>query len=1228
MRCLSSAVLSLLISTLGLLWLGPESGRQDSGYRTEFGQYLMKNNGKIPRANRRPSDWFFNQRAFPHDSIPHAQYSEAVAKARQMQASFDKRMDDPPVWEPVGPVNIPGRITDLAVHPSDPNTIYATSASGGVFKSADLGETWLPIFDSEGVAATGSVAIDPTDTDVIYVGTGEANPSRNSYEGTGIYKSTDAGATWSLVGLSEARRIGRIIVDPLHPDTVFAAVYGTGFGGPSYVRGVYRSKDGGQTWEQRLFVGTLVGCIDLAMHPESGVMLAAMYERPQGAGSAVWRSDDRGESWTLISGSGGLPSTSLYAGRIGVTIDPVSGTAYTQINDGSGDFYGVYRSDDLGLTWTQTNDASLEDLNASWSGGWYFGQIRVAPGRPNEVYPSGLDIWRSVDGGDHYTNVSGGPVHVDQHALYILPSNPDILYAGCDGGVYYSEDRGDNWRLLGDMANDQFYAIEVDYQAPERVYGGTQDNGTLGSRDGSENWDHLIGGDGFYCLVDYTNSDILYGELQRGTLLKSYDRGDSWQWILYGVDGSEPTNWSTPVVMDQNDPEVLYYGTYRVYKTENGGFQWTPISNALTYNTVTTIAVASSDPNVVYAGTEDGAVYVTVDGGDIWSLIVSSLPVRYVTRLQVDHFDAATVYVSLSGYRQDLDFLPHVYRSTNYGQDWTSISGDLPDAPVNDIIVDFYHDSTLFVASDIGVHVTHDLGQTWEPLGVGMPIVPVHDLAYHIPTRSLIAGTYGRSAFRIVYPCYDDTHSDGDGIGDACDNCPYVDNPAQEDADSDLIGDACDECTDPDEDGYGNPGLAAALCPDDNCPDIYNPNQGDWDGDGIGDACDFRPRTIDTVETTCLKLAVDNDGGFGLQINGAGMDYHDAGDCDPDAVRYVWDGSPVLCYDNGTSIVGAHSCFGSTGLIRADGFSESAPTITTADYELFHTGTVISADSLIALEKTWWAPQQPERCHVILQRLKVYAFDSAAHAGLYVGEVIDWDIPSDNGSWNYGGFDSSMQMIYQYGYETGDGCQPNDARFGAMAMLGYYVNDDTCGIDSSSLFGAFIKRISVWVQPNGTLLPTELLANMSVPGYSVYTGSEEDLFSVVTYVGDLDLGASDTLTIYTALITLQEGTVEDLRAEVQAAQQWLRLYLSEGCGCCGLFTGGVTGNTDCDAQGKLNLADVTTLITRVYIQPDIPLCCEENGNVNGDLDGKINLSDITALIDNVYVNNTPTASCP
>jgi photosystem II stability/assembly factor-like uncharacterized protein len=704
-----------------------------------------------------PNDWALLQRTYPKDRLDFEALREAALDAQAMRLAAER--SSPGVWVERGPSNIGARLTDLAIHPINPSIVYAAMASGGVFRSVDGGTTWDPIFDDQAVLTIGAIALDPSDPDIIYVGTGEANSASFSWFGTGVYKSTDGGASWAHLGLEETRYIGRIVVDPLNTDRIWVAAAGVLFG-TSPERGVYRSLDAGDSWDQVFALTDSTSCIDLAVNPDNpDIVYAAMWERVRrrtyrrsgGPSSGIWRSQDGGDSWAELTT--GLP-TGSDVGRIGVSVaasDP--DILYAMYSDDPGYFMGVYKSVNGGNSWTATNDGALDGLTSSF--GWYFGQIRVDPTNPDRVFTMGVPFYRTQNGGDSWSEV-GDDNHVDHHAMAFDPLTPSRIFEGNDGGIYVSNTSGNSWMKLYDQPTNQFYAIEIDYQHPERLYGGTQDNGTLRTVTGGvDDWERIFGGDGFYTVVDYTDPNIIFAEYQYGNLYKSEDFADSWDYALNGVDEDDRRNWSTPVVMDRSDQEVLYYGTYRLYRTTNGAGSWSPISPDLTngnhggnYGTITTIAVSPSLPNVLYVGTDDSNVWVTQSAGLFWSNVSSTLPDRWVSRVAVDSSDPAVAYATFSGLRWDED-ISHVYRTDNYGVTWTSIGDGLPDAPVNAIVVDPDIPSVLYVGSDVGCFYTKNLGQTWEMLGSGLPAVPIYDLKIHQPTRTLVAGTHGRSMHSI-----------------------------------------------------------------------------------------------------------------------------------------------------------------------------------------------------------------------------------------------------------------------------------------------------------------------------------------------------------------------------------------------------------------------------------------------------------------------------------------------
>ena len=698
-------------------------------------------------------------------------YKQAQSQAASMRSGQRKTG---PSWEFRGPLNIGGRITAMAVDPTRFDTIYLGGATGGVIKSIDGGSSWQPIFDDIPSLSIGAMVMDPSDPETLYVGTGEANGGGGSvsYGGSGVYRTTDGGNSWQHLGLEDSHHIGRIVVNPNDPDVIFVAVVGLLYGTNSE-RGVYRSTNGGDTWERVLFLSEQTGCIDLVVNPDNpNILYAAMWERERGPDfrdyggeeCGVWRSLDGGDTWQeLVSG---LPNNQADVGRIGLAIARSNPQVlYAIYADNIGFFDGVYRSDDGGDSWSRTNDGNLSNLYSSF--GWWFGNIRVDPADPNSVYVLGLDVYKTTNGGNSWF-FSSGSMHVDQHDLIVHPQDSSWVLAGNDGGAYISQNGGSSYTKLPNIPFTQFYTCEIDFQNPERIYGGTQDNGTNRTLTGNlDDWSRIWGGDGFYVLVDPTDNQFVYAESQFGGLVRSTNGGTTFFGATAGVIGTDRNNWNSPLVMDPNQSQTLYFGTQRVYRSTNRAASWNAISGDLsdgpgggnlTFGTVTTIAVAASDDQVIYAGTDDGNLWVTQNLGDTWTSISDGLPKRWITRVAVSPDDASIAYVTLSGFRESKN-LPHIFKTNDAGQSWVDISHNLPEAPLNDVIVDPASPNQVFVAGDLGVYRSRNTAGDWALLGMGLPLAPVADMTFHHPTRTLLAGTYGRSMYSIVVEdgCFSET---------------------------------------------------------------------------------------------------------------------------------------------------------------------------------------------------------------------------------------------------------------------------------------------------------------------------------------------------------------------------------------------------------------------------------------------------------------------------------------
>lgn len=706
-----------------------------------------------------PEDWMYRQRAYPHGRIRKDIYLQAM---RQWQLLNNARGGQYPDWEAVGPSAIGGRITSLAVSPVDDRIIYVGAASGGVFKTIDGGENWMPIFDRAVSLSIGDLAVAPADAQTIFVGTGEANAGGGSlaYDGAGLYKSNDGGVSWSAMGLEQTGSTGKIVIHPEQSDRIYVATMGSLFANDTN-RGLYRSKDGGQSWEQILYISDSTGVIDLAMHPDQpDLLFAASWERIRrpnrrqygGRTSGVYRSTNGGDDWEKLS----LPNISnRKLGRIGLTISPVnSNRIYASVVEGDNDLLlGVYRSDDLGHSWVELPLKGINQVPFMW----WFGKIYADPLDAGRVYLCGLTLHQYQEGDDQWTTIMAG-THVDQHALYIEPEKRDFLLLGNDGGLYRgTNDFTNSWTHFDNLPITQFYTSEIDYLQADRLFGGTQDNGSLRRDPGSGRWNRILGGDGFVNLVDPTDSRFVYAESQYGNLRRSTTGGVSFSNGTPLASLSENKNWNTPVVLDPLEPSTLFYGAQRVYRSRDRAQNWqaispvlvdTPEGSNLIFGSLSALAVSPADTRIIYAGADDGTLFITQDDGLSWESINQGLPRRWITSISAHPVDRDIAYVTFSGYRWN-DYLPHVFRTENRGGSWIDISVGLPEVPANDLVINPGQPRQLMLATDAGVFISENEGLDWEVLGQGLPKVVVNDLTYHPPTQALVAATYGRSMYRL-----------------------------------------------------------------------------------------------------------------------------------------------------------------------------------------------------------------------------------------------------------------------------------------------------------------------------------------------------------------------------------------------------------------------------------------------------------------------------------------------
>ena len=708
-----------------------------------------------------PNEWFYAQRAFPQGKIDKRAYHEAL-RYRQDLIQNQSTESYTEVWEFKGPTNIGGRVSDLEIPSNTSGTIYVGTASGGIFKTENTGDTWVPIFDDAMSLSIGDMELAPSNNDIIYVGTGESNAGGGSlaYDGVGVYRSDDGGNSWQYLGLENIGSVGKIEVAYDESNVAYVAAMGDLFGDNSE-RGVYKTTDGGGTWNQVLFISDSTGVVDLAMHPtNSNIIFAAAWERIRrpdrrrytGASSGIYRTIDGGDNWELLTN--GLPTQANDKGRIGLAISPSDPNyVYAYIVNEGGTLTGIYQTTNGGDNWSSVTKNGIGEPPFMW----WFGKIYVHPESPNSLFALSLDVHYIEDiTSSNFWETRFAGAHVDQHAIAIHPQNPDWVVAGNDGGVYLSEDRGVNFEKLNGLPITQFYRATLDFQFPERLYGGTQDNGTNRTLTGNlDDWVRIFGGDGFFTLVNPVDNNFVYAEFQNGNLARSLDGGFSFSSSMAGFQSTR-RNWNSPVVFDPNDPSILYMGGNRLNKTTNHAGSWESISpdltdgpggGNLTFGTITTISVSPIDGDIIMVGTDDGNVSITIDGGDNWNNVSDGLPKFWVTRVHLDPTELGVAYATISGFRYNEE-TTHVFKTLDNGSTWIPISGDLPNIPVNDIVVNpINHD--LYIATDIGVFISKNDGDSWELLGTGLPNVVITDLTYHEPTATLLAATYGRSLFTV-----------------------------------------------------------------------------------------------------------------------------------------------------------------------------------------------------------------------------------------------------------------------------------------------------------------------------------------------------------------------------------------------------------------------------------------------------------------------------------------------
>jgi len=707
----------------------------------------------------------------------------------------------------IGPTHHGGRITSIAVVRNSHKVFYIGTASGGLWKTINNGITFESIFDRQGVSSIGDVAVALSDSGIIWVGTGEANLRNSTYYGDGVYKSTDGGGTWNNMGLKESHHIGRVVIHPENPDIVYVAAQGHLYS-KNKERGVYKTKDGGKNWKKSLEVvidGRYIGAADLVMDPtEPNTLYAATFDRRRwawsfrtaGPGSRIYKTEDGGESWEKLSkglptgmlGKIGLAVCCKNANRIYATIGDANSPAvseqvrYRELIAGktlASPIVGsvVYRSDDAGKTWNLAHEEgkTVGDRQN------YYGRIIVDPNDDEHVYVVGEMMYESLDGGDSWNQAF--KFSDDHHELWIDPYDSEHMILGNDHGIAITYDKGQNWNYIHCLPLAQLYAIGFDMDYPYNVYGGTQDNGSWKGPSTNkgrfpirfEDWEHIGGGDGFYSRIDPCNSRWLYNESQFGGLMRVDQKTGKRRSIKFRGDPNIRFNWNAPFLISPHNSNVLYHGGNKVLRSSFRGETWEKISSDLTTNkqekfygvgavqycTITTIDESPVKQGVLWVGTDDGNVWLTQDCGKNWKKLndnIAGNPGYWVSRVVASHHDAGTAYVTYTGFHYD-DFGSFVYKTTDFGNSWRSIAGDLHDEAINVIQEDQKNPNLLFIGTDKGVYVSIDSGINWMGMKNSIPTVPVHDLIIHPRENDLIVGTHGRGFFITdISPLQELTH--------------------------------------------------------------------------------------------------------------------------------------------------------------------------------------------------------------------------------------------------------------------------------------------------------------------------------------------------------------------------------------------------------------------------------------------------------------------------------------
>jgi photosystem II stability/assembly factor-like uncharacterized protein len=734
----------------------------------------------------------------PHDP---AEGGPTPASKTTAAAPSAPTLDTHPLrWRSIGPANMGGRIADFAVVEKDPSTIYVGVGTGGVLKSTNNGTTWEGVFVKQLVASVGAVAVSQNNPKIVWAGTGEGNSRNSSSWGDGVYKSTDGGDTWKNAGLPDSHDIPKIALDPKNDDVAYVAALGH-LWAPNKERGVYKTSDGGKTWQPSLIIDENTGAIDVVVDPSNPMTVyAAMWARRRypwgfsngGATSGIYKSIDAGKTWKKLSE--GLPAD---VGRIGLDIYRKNPKVLYAIVEsdigGAGSLEsmvsrsgGVFRSDDSGAHWARISNLTPR--------GFYFAKVRVDPNNDQRVYVLGFGTAVSDDGGKTFLNTGARDIHGDCHAMWVDPNNSNHVLLGTDGGIYFSYDKAKTWDFQNNVALGEFYNVSFGMDKPYTICGGLQDNGSWcgpsqthrqssggGGGGGGDDprrtsgitnadWFFVEGGDGFWTANDPTSSNIIYAESQGGEAERIDLASGKRKPIRPAAKEGTPQfrfNWNTPLVISHFDPKTLYMGGNVLFRLTNRGDNWEAISPDLStrdvnkimtagsaaenYGTIVALSESPKDRNVLWAGTDDGNVQTTRDGGRTWTNVAGNIPGvpqgLWISRVQASNFDSMRAYVAIDGHRSD-DFHAYLFTTDDGGKTWRSIASDIPsNHPIKGFREDPVNPYLLFAGTEFGIFMSRDRGDHWTSIKENLPTVSVDDIEIHPREHDLIIGTHGRSIY-------------------------------------------------------------------------------------------------------------------------------------------------------------------------------------------------------------------------------------------------------------------------------------------------------------------------------------------------------------------------------------------------------------------------------------------------------------------------------------------------